>query len=225
MIPKLQQLEEQVSTELESLAALSESEKREKNQDIKEMIKYYNGLTTTIEGRRNQLYSSSLQLFALFLTISGLLIALRDDLGDWLVVFLAFLVVQLLSVVFMILFYETQSGFRYPFLKLKEYGNQWKWFYYANEHVTSMSRRPVFPEKDPEKTLLPYFKGLVHFIQSYRSETLDSEIIANVQQLYLLQAHNYFKNKFYKQLTMIRMWSLVGSIVASILGLFYVALK
>lgn len=47
---------------------------------------------------------------------------------------------------------------------------------------------------------MPYLKGLHYFVVNYSEETLDSELSDNIQQLYLLQVHNYYKNKFFLRL-------------------------
>ena len=51
----------------------------------------------------------------------------------------------------------------------------------------------------------------------------DEEISNNVQQLYLLQVHNYYKNRFYLQLVRIREWSLYPTL-AVITGILIAAL-
>jgi len=113
-----------------------------------------------------------------------------------------------------------QSSFRYPFLKAECIGgNQWKWFYYGNEDILKISRNVVLPTKNPQKTTIPYLRGIEYFVRSYKCEDPRDEIRNNIQQLYLLQVHNYYKNRFYLQLTRIWEVSLLIVILAILLGL------
>lgn len=62
----------------------------------------------------------------------------------------------------------------------------------------------------------PYLRGLHAFLENYRVETLDTEIRNNIQQLYLLQVHNYYKNRFYLQLVSVLKWSVYVTLVVAI---------
>ena len=137
--------------------------------------------------------------------------------NEWFWSFLSFLLINIFFVFFIIVSYQCQSRFRYPFLKLKKFGNKWKWFYYANPHIQEISRKAVFPSKEFEKTQKPYLEGLREFVKNYREETLDKELSDNIQQLYLLQVHNYYKNKFFLFLVHLRLWSFYGSFGFSVL--------
>jgi hypothetical protein len=69
-----------------------------------------------------------------------------------------------------------------------------------------------------EDTLEPYLRGLEAFAHNYMVEDTDRELVDNIQQLYLLQVHNYYKNRFYLQLIRIREWSIYVTIVALVAG-------
>jgi hypothetical protein len=122
--------------------------------------------------------------------------------------------------------YERQSGFRYPFLWLEaeEYGNKWKWFYYGSKPLQNISTKTVRESKTFSTTIEPYLESFRDFINEYRVENVDSEITDNIQQLHLLRVHNYFKNKFFLQLTDIQKQSLVAlpitAIIGAIIGIF-----
>ena len=124
-----------------------------------------------------------------------------------------------------IIFHETQSVFEYPFRSGK-YGNKWKWFYYGNKSVLKIKTMPVFPSKRHAQTTIPYLEGLKEFIQNYKDETIDEELSDNIQQLYLLLVHNYYKNQFHSQLTKIRLWSIRLTVAALlIIAIIFIILK
>lgn len=95
--------------------------------------------------------------------------------------------------------YQAQSAFKYPFNN-SEYGNKWKWFYYANPFIKLINPDPFQKEHKNQKNLLPYLEGPHLLIEIYGNETLDKKLHDNIQQLYLLQVHNYYKNKFFLRL-------------------------
>jgi len=206
-------LNEVVSKKLEELMKLPDDLKRNKNEDIKEMIRYYNSMSDKVEDRRIHIHVSSLQLLAISVTGLALLVSQSDAMRTTALGKLLFLPTVLivgmvvLSSLISSLLYEMQSGFRYPFLKFDKYGNQWKWFYYGNQEILKINRNPIFKSKDPIKTKVPYLNGLSRFLSNYKNEDLSKEITDNIQQLYLLQVHNYFKNRFYLQLTVIWKWA------------------
>ena len=103
------------------------------------------------------------------------------------------------------LVFQFQSWYRYPFLKLDRFGNQWKWFYYGNPEVLKIDTNPF--NRNPDSMHNTYMKGLLYYTSKYIDENIDIEITDNVQQLYLLQVHNYFKNRFYLQLVKIWKWA------------------
>lgn len=209
-------LENEIDQALSEFGSLDVDDKKRKNQDIKDMIHYVNGMTSRVEDRRNRIYTSSLQFVAVLLTLCGIILALlRDGQSNQqvLILALAFFMPQVFFAFVIIVIYELQSRFRYPFLKLRKHSNVWKWFYYGNEEILKISRRPVLPSKNENLTTLPYLKGLKVFVDNYRTETLDEEIADNIRQLYLLKVHNYYKNRFYLQLNMIRLWAHAASIV------------
>ena len=204
---------------ISQLKKLSEKELLRKSEDVKKMIDYYNNLTDSVESRRNKIYDFNLQYLAILLTASGVVYSIKDKFATWILLgIITLLLTQALFATLIIILYEIQSKYRYPFLKFPEYGNKWKWFYYGNPFITRIDKNVLFPSKDDEKTKIPYLNGLEHFINNYSKETLDKEIEDNLQQLYLLQVHNYYKNQFYLSLVKLRLIS----VQVSLLGLFII---
>jgi hypothetical protein len=222
---KLKQLKDSISEELDSLRGLESEEKQYKNEEIKSLIRYYQTLTEEIENRRNRIYNFTLQFLVICLAGVGLLFSWKRENHD--LIFWEIIIVLGLLIIFslvIIIVYEFQSRFRYSFLCLKEYGNKWKWFYYGNQHIMKINVRPFPPSKNFSQTLEPYLSGLNEFIRNYREENIDKEISNNIQQLYLLQVHNYYKNRFYLQLTNLRLYSIIVTVVIAIIIylIFYV---
>jgi hypothetical protein len=222
----LKDLEGSITKELEGLTKLDNQTKKEKNDDIKTMIKYYIDMTNNIEDRRNRIYNFTLQLLSICLAGLGLIISQRKNIypAIFLPVTLFFLV-QILGSLLIVILYLMQSGFRYNFLeeKLEKYGNKWKWFYYGNKEVRKLSANAIFKSKKFHDTVKPYLSGLKNFVNNYKMENIDVEISENIQQLYLLLVHNYYKNRFYLQLNNIQKKSIILTIIFIIIGVILYA--
>lgn len=109
--------------------------------------------------------------------------------------------------ILIIITYYFQSDFHYPFNDIEEFSNQWKWFYKGNKHIQKIKRCPLYTQKHKEsKSNIHYLEGLKLIVDNYTTENLDTDLRNNTIQLYLLQVHNYYKNKFYLQLANIRKW-------------------
>ncbi len=173
--------------------------------DAKSMITHYIHMTDEVERRRQQLLTFSLATLTAWIAAIGLLVSQSANINR--LVFWPIMSILGSQVVFsfiVALLHEIQSGFRYPFLGEEKYGNQWKWFYYANPFVKELSVSAKGSRRGEQKEFLSYLKGLDLFAEQYAQETEESRTRQNIIQLYLLQVHNYYKNQFYLQLTKIR---------------------
>ena len=198
---KIEELDNSIQQDLKKLETLSDDIKKEKNQEIKKMIQYFNSLTQEVESRRNDIYKNSLQLLAISITAIGLLFSQKTNIENSIfspIVFTLFTIV-IFAIVIGIL-YQVQSFFRYPFLKLKRYTNSWRWFYYGNESIVKITENPFKKKFNFKNFYEPYLKGLKFELNKYSDETINEEIKGNFVQLYLLKVHNFYKNKFYLQL-------------------------
>lgn len=225
----LNELQEAIELELDGLHTLNNDEKKAKLADIKEMISYYTQATAVIEDRRAKVHAVSLQLLGISVAGCALVVSAGENLwGGWLssglFVFALVLSVSIfIAAMVAALVYETQSGFRYPFLKLKEYGNRWKWFYHGNPAIRGMNRNAFRSRKYFERDIGAYLEGLKCFVKWYREEDIDGELRDAILHLYLLQVHNYYKNRWYLQLTVIwriAFWGIFVSVVGFILYAF-----
>ena len=154
----LSNLKKSTDETLQKLTALSMEEKKSKNEDIKAMIYYIGGMTDTIEERRNRLIEFAWQSLTIAITAFGLIYAVK---------FILLLKVPVMVVLFLLfgfsvaklIEFRAQSSFSYPFLKYKEYGNKWKWFYYGNEYILHITESP-FQSKPRAKDEQSYVQGL-----------------------------------------------------------------
>lgn len=212
-----------LSQKLEEITKLKDNLKKNKNEDIKQMIKHYRNMTIEIEDRRTRLNNFNLQMLAISVTALAILISnsqkfINIQSGNILYYCtLSIIAVLIVSATLSLLFFAQQSSFKYPFLELKEFGNKWKWFYRGNEEILKINVNPFF-KKNWSNSLKPYLKGLSIFLDHYEKEDINKEVIDNIQQLYLLQVHNYYKNQFYLQLTNIWKYSLYLIVLIIICG-------
>lgn len=213
----------EIDAELVKLSNLPTEELKAADNDIIRMISYYSGMTDKIEDRRNELHRFTLQFLALLVAAIGILLTLDENEllsldSAWTGLIVILIGIQIVFSLVILFVYDRQSKFPYPFRELPKYGNKWKWFYYGNDHIRNMSVNAVRPSKDNANTVEPYLQGLKDFVRNYAEETLSDEVQNNVVQLYLLQAHNYFKNRFYLQLVKLRELSLIVTSIAAVVG-------
>lgn len=223
----LKDLRENLLEKLKALKGLPDNEKESKGRNIKDMIRYYKDLSDKIEDKREKVHSFSLQILAISVAGLGLVIAQKtvlhqSEIGkNFFEAVVLSIIVLIITAVLSTIFYYFQTWFRYPFLNLdregfQAFGNKWKWFYYGNEEILKINTNPfVLRQKKVRESLKPYLKGFEYFLSNYINEDLNSEIIEDITQLYLLQVHNYYKNRFHLQLT--KIWLLAFCVIFSIL--------
>lgn len=195
---EFENISEKIKNDLSKLNSLDKDQKIKINEDIKKMIPYYNQLTDQIESRRTRLVESSWQTMTILIAVSAFLYSTnlpRDILYPILLIF----VIQIIFALAKFYEYQAQSSFKYPF-KDSEYGNKWKWFYIANPSIKSIKPNLFQKEFENQQNLISYLEGLHFFIENYENETIDKELVDNIQQLYLLQVHNFYKNQFFIRL-------------------------
>jgi len=201
---KIKKLEEELSQKFSEMMKLPEVDKKKKNEEIKMLMPYYLEMTDKVENRRIGIHAFSVQLLlALIAVIAYLLthvkLTMKFSLSQWVgYPLIGMALVLIIGCIFINICYIRQSKFRYAFLNLKGFGNRWKWFYYGNPNITKINTKCASVE-DGEH----YLEGMIYFADNYAKETLDKEIEDNLQQLFLLQVHNYYKNQFYLKLTRI----------------------
>ena len=196
----------EINKEIESLSTMSTKDKENKNTDIKSMIHYFVDETAKIEDRRAKISDFAWQTLGITGAAFGIITALKIIPLIKLPIYIVLIVMVGISIIKLIEFIA-QSRFRYPFLKISEYSNRWKWFYYGNKHIIDISENP-FRLTIPriKKDNFHYLEGFKLFVENYHQETIDKEISDNLSQCYLLVVHNYYKNRFYLRLLKYDFW-------------------
>lgn len=214
MQTELNKIKKSIEEKLNTISKLNDNELKNKNKDIISMINYYNSLTDKIEDRRIRIYENTLQYIIVLLTATTLVYSIRANVNTiFYYAILAIFISQLLSSLIILLVYEIQSKCNYVFKEISDYSNKWKWFYYGNQNILKID---IYSKNNPNNTVIPYLKGLDMFIKNYIEENDTIEIQNNIQQLYLLQVHNYYKNRFFLNLINIRFYSIIISIFSII---------
>jgi len=216
-------LSELIKEDLYRLSSLPEEQKNKINEDVKMMISYYNNLTDKVEERRIKLTNSSWQKMTIMVATLNLLYLTHIPNKILYPIILIF-VVNFVFEIAKLIEYHFQSKFVYPFNK-SGFGNKWKWFYYGNEYITNINTNPFINKPDDTKDIENYIKGLHVFLSKYSNETIDDELADNIQQLYLLQVHNYYKNKFYLRLNRYDLYIIITSIIVILLYIIIIVIK
>ncbi len=196
---RIDTLKSEVNDAFKAIIQLPDDVKRQKNEDVKKMIEYYGRMTDNIENRRIRIADFAWQSLAVTLTAAGVLLALSIVAVIKIPLLLVLTTIFVMSLL-KIREFQVQSYFRYPFLRFPEFGNVWKWFYYGNSFIPQINEDPYTVESTRTKDQSLYLQGLELFVGNYSKETIDREIHDNLLQLFLLQVHNYYKNRFYLRL-------------------------
>lgn len=218
---------ENLENEFSKLKDLPKEKIEEKNEDIKNNIRYFLDLTNSIEEKRIQVQNFSYQYLAILITAIGLLFTFKNNIPFNIYLFFNIILInESIFNIIIIIWYIIQSNYRYPFIEINEYSNQWKWFYYGNPYIKKIIDRPFFlNQKEKESSKNYYIIGLYYFTKNYIEENIISEIRSNLIQLYLVQVHNYYKNRFYLQLTKIRMVGFWFVIAESLIYWLHILIK
>lgn len=198
-------MDQLINNDYENISALSDEQKNKINNDVKKMIEYYNQRTDQIELRRGRLVEASWQTLTILIAATGLLIASKLSLiirGPILIIF----IIQIIFALLKLIEFQAQSSYNYPF-NMSSFGNTWKWFYYGNPKFTHINLSPFQSVKSNRKNIIPYLDGFHYFLEKFRKESINTELIDNLQQLYLLQVHNGYKNQFYLRIYKYDKWA------------------
>jgi hypothetical protein len=223
--PNIQRTVTEINQELKSLSTMSQADKERKNEDIKSMILYFVDGSAKMEDRRTKVSDLSWQAFGLIIAALGIIVAV-STIPLWKIPIFITLFVMLFFSIAKLIEYGTQSNFRFIFLDFPEFGNRWKWFYYGNEHIIKINKNPfnLNPTR-VKKDQISYLEGLKLFLGNYHHETIDKEISDNLIQLYLLQVHNFYKNRFYLRLIEYNKWTLWSIAALLIIYIIFVVIS
>ena len=218
----LEALKQQVRTTLALVSGLQPDVRAKMIDSTERMIDFYDRATDKVEDRRAKLHDLNLTILSISVAALGVLAAALRSLGateavKLLALYLAaVLFSQVVVSVFTLVLYLKQSGFRYPFIgdELREFGNRTVWFYYGNQPVRDMKTSPwqVRPGDD-KGNQCAYLKGLDSFAAEQLDPNPDKRLKDDIVQLYLRQAHNYYKHSFYLQLVRAEWWRFWGALI------------
>lgn len=215
-----EKLSELIKEDLNRLSLLPEEQKIKINEDAKKMISYYNNLTDKVEDRRIKITNSSWQKMTIMVATLNLLY-LTEFPHEILCPIKLIFIINIIFEIIKLIEYIFQSKFVYPFNE-SGFGNRWKWFYYGNEYITKINTNPFISKRNNKEDIENYKKGLHIFLNKYSYETIDKELADNIMQLYLLQVHNYYKNKFYLRLNKYDLYIIITSIIVIVI---YIIIK
>ena len=187
---KIKKLILQINQEFLSLPGMPQKDKDRKNADIKSMIHYFVDETAKIEDRRTKMSDFTWQTLGLMVAGFGVISALTIVPLLKIPIYIV-LVIMVITSIIKLFEFTAQSRFRYPFLKIHEYSNRWKWFYNGNKYIMEISESPfrLNPSRIKKDNSF-YLEGFNLFVGNYLHETVDKEIADNLGQLYLLEVHN-----------------------------------
>lgn len=211
----------------QKIALIQESEIHTISEDARKTIEHYLKITTETEKRRTDLYTFSLKMFTFAISAIFAILGLRSNqtvntlIGSEIVKYITLFIATIItpSTITIILYY-LQSTFKYPFNELDGVSNQWKWFYYGNEHIKGISTSS-FIFKDKTKDIESYIDGLKYFTEKYITSKAADTAKINIIQAYLLQVHNYYKNKWVMQLNNVWKYSICFSTIIVIFFFAY----
>lgn len=224
---QFKQLEDEILQECEAIKNLDSTEKIRKNSSVISLIKHYVDMTDKVEDRRCRIHTFTLQTLAVFVAATLVLLSIYVDKNKQMSIWifwpsLLMFIGQIIFCFYSSLIYQRQSGFRYSFLRdeLQKYGNTWKWFYYASKPIQQIDTHSLITHKGFDVTIKPFLASYKEYLAQYRSETEDTELLNNIQQLNLLRVHNYYKNKFYLQLVQIQESAVWALLISAAIGAF-----
>lgn len=200
----------------EELDKLDEEKKDEIYKETSDLIKYINSLSLDMDRRRVTIYDDSVKKLSLVVALASVLITLNakfSELTLFLIPLYTFLLASSIgSLIIMFMFWmQSQSKYIFKDRRISHLGNSWKWFYYGNPHTLKIKIRYLRQNRESAqsldgeydtKSVDEYVQGLMYTMKGYIDESIGatSKVRANIQQLYLMQVHNYYKNRQHMQL-------------------------
>lgn len=227
---------EKIYTEkIENIKKLSNEDKEKIYHETSNLIEYFNAMSDTAETKRTSIYNSALTRINLFLIFLTVIVTINISTGSskltqFFIPVYTVISISVIGELLTVFVYWIQSSSIYVSkdLRLMDYGNYWKRFYYGNPHILKIStsirecigksgknQNNVFKEEE----VIEYMNGLNYEIEKFSNESLDEKVINNIQQLYLMQVHNYYKNRYNMKLATINNIFLVVKIIGAIVSI------
>ncbi|MEO0198410.1 MAG: hypothetical protein ABIM18_03925 [candidate division WOR-3 bacterium] len=215
---------EEVEAQLKRMKSLGIEDKNRLFEYVIWMIEFQTSLTQDVERRRENLYHFTYLLLGGGVAIYSWLF--NKVPSSFICYFLA--IPYLVPLIFVLILFEVQSGYFYVTKEIDRdrnynvYGNQPNWFYYGNKEIlkikTSLVYSLPFFRNKVTGNLDAFLSGLRKSVEEFRkdAESVDVRLEKAIKQFYVLQVHNYYKNRFYLQLNAVRRtWCLL--VIVSVL--------
>ena len=220
-------------SKIKDIENLDKDSKENIYEETSQLIEYYEGMTGKVEDKRNSIYSSAVNRLSMIIAFLTLVFTVNFNAVELLPYFIpvyVFFAISVINELLIIIVYWMQSSCKYVTkdVRLKDYGNYWKRFYYGNDNILDIStslksnlktsgksQNNAFDEKSVEA----YVKGLNFMVDKYSKETLDQKVENNIKQLYLMQVHNYYKNRYNLSLASINNGFVVVKIVGVVIAI------
>ncbi len=208
----------EVDNELQKIDSINDKIKlNEINEDCIKKISHFISLSKEMDSRSSSIHNFSLNYLILLVMLATLVFSVIDNVWKW--VPLMIIALQIIMPLIAICRYYWQQKADYIFKRenLNEYSNKCKWFYYGNPHISKIKLNPK-KDKDVDESVLEYMKGLKVLVGNYIGNDIKADVKDNLIQLYLLQVHNYYKNKYYEKLSEVYRWNIGLLVIGLVLG-------
>jgi hypothetical protein len=133
-----------------------------------------------------------------------------------LAVFLSEISLSSLIVLIMHIYYQR---YRYPFLRSREIGNAWQYYYYSALEDESIRHIAKMPSSDKE--MMQYMKNYIKFFDRIKSESEKQKLRGEIQQYFLLLYYQAYSNQFTIRLTNTFIYGFTASLISLLAMLSY----
>lgn len=212
-------IDEVASQELAALDKLDDNAKQRKNDELRELIKYYFELNNRVDERCTRIANFSLQFLVLCALGMGVVFLYRDVISiASFTIILAFFSLQILYLLLIVLSYE--SAVRLKDIRYISSQEELDELAPPRSIIKDLKRsfsRAFFHSWRRRGEPTTYLEGLKSFVRNYYEQDINKKILNNMEQLYMLQAENLHCARLYRRLRRLRFWSITVSITS---GLF-----
>lgn len=198
-----------INNELEKVKQLSKEKKKTIYEETTHLIEYYEKMSSEMENRRTDIYKQSVSKISILIPVFTTLIGINFKFPSCVLLIVPLYVmfsISIINAIIIMVVYMLQSQSKYisKDVRLNDYGNYWKRFYYGNPDILKIDtsvkkfwRYTGYSNSNAydEKMVNAYVDGLAFTLKNYATESIDDMVEKNIIHSYLLQVHNYYKNR------------------------------
>lgn len=206
--------EDELKENIRKIGELDDAKKKEIYNETTNLIEYFERMSSEMEKRKESIYNQAVTKISLLLAFIAVVIGLQQKNSDLFLYFSPIYVFCAGSIANSIIIcnaYWKQSQSKYVFKdqRLQKYGNYWKRFYYGNQFILNIDATTEnnkngsgenLKSKYNDKSVMAYLQGLNYEILQFSSEKQTEMTINNIAHFYMLQVHNYYKNRQHMEL-------------------------